>query len=146
MDILNTLFSLAAAIFAGAAIILARKYHKISMLNAKSENLRKFIDVSWVLLSEYEIIENALVKSKEISASYHVDPKLEAVISDYLKELRALGKAIDVSGLFSEKVHTSISEIYSLLRGVVERPVNLTELAEKIKELQNIYVSGTATK
>ena len=44
MEIINAILALVAAIFAGMTVYLTRKYHKISLLQAKSENIQKFIN------------------------------------------------------------------------------------------------------
>lgn len=146
MDIVNALLALAAAIFSGMAVYLSKKYHRISLLHAKSENLQKFINTSWLLLSEYETIKNALQKNEKLGGTFVPDQKLQLAIEEKLKELLALGKAISLSDLFSESVQKNVSDLYSLLRGVFNRPVNLEEISAKIKDLQNSYDNGSATK
>ena len=146
MDIVNALLALAAAIFSGMAVYLSKKYHRISLLHAKSENLQKFINTSWLLLAEYETIKNTLQKNEKLGGTFVLDQKLQLAIEGKLKELLALGKAISLSDLFSESVQKNVSDLYSLLRGVLNRPVNLEEISAKIKDLQNSYDNGSATK
>lgn len=146
MDIINALLALIAAVFAGTAVYLSRKYHQISLLHAKSENLQKFINTSWLLLSEYETIRNALQKSEAMGGTFIPDQKTQSTIEERLKELLALGKAISISGLFSESVQKDVSDVYSLLRGVLSHSVNLDDAITIIKRLQDIYDNGTATK
>lgn len=97
-------------------------------------------------MSEFETIKNALIQNKKMNADFIIDSKMESSVADKLKTLRALGKAIAISNLFSENVQNYVSEIYSLFRSVVEHPVSLTELSQKIKDPQDLYDNGIITK
>ena len=143
---INTVLALVAAVFAGISVLLARKYHKISLLHSKSENLQKFINASWLLLSEYETIANALHKSEQMKAKFTPDSQVERAIEKGLKELLALGQAVAISDLFSKDIQAQVTEIYSLLRGGLSKPSDLTEIKEKITHLQHLYDNGIATK
>ena len=59
--IINAILALAAAIFAGISVYITRKYHKISLLQAKSENIQKFINNARILFSKFETIKNVLI-------------------------------------------------------------------------------------
>lgn len=138
ITILNVFISLVAAVASIIAVYLCYRYQHFNNIQAKTVNLKKFIDMSWLILNQLYIIS----KKKERNPNYKIDKlQIDSINNDIIK-LRAIAIGINKSEIYSDEIHDIVGFIYKRISHLLGNKYNSDEIRKKICRLQYLYDNG----